>query len=391
MIRSRYIPAAALAVSLALFTSACGTNDNSGGGSESATSRADVEQAQTVVDTATTGLVSVPSIDYLDAAKFTAVSSWPGTTEPVKITPGKKIIAISCGATSCNDTANQIVDVAKSAGWQGEAANISGASDTASLNSIFASSIAKKPDVIVGIALPSEVVGSSLAEARDAGILTVSIADTAPTGGAKQYDAAVRLPNSGKMQLIAYQVIADSKGRGNALVIDSTDFSDIHKSAQNFVKTMGTCSGCSVATIPWLITDAIDPTKVNSKIAAALNSNPKATALAVPYTVGLPAVIAAVKASGRNIDIYVSDLDEVSSPALKSGDIKSVTAFSFSLAGYLAVDAALRSLMKAPPVPLDQTPLLLHIYDKSNLPTNGKDNFAKYLDYASNYSKLWEK
>jgi ABC-type sugar transport system substrate-binding protein len=391
MFRVRYTPAAALVLSGALLMSACSSDGNDESGSSGgASASASVAQAAEVVKSATEGLVHIPSGEYVPADQFTAVKDWPGVTEPVEVTPDKKVIAISCGAQACNDTADKVVEAAESVGWAAETANISGGSDAASLNEAFASAIAQAPDVIITVAISSQVVGSSLDDARSAGILTVSIADVGPVGGPKQYDASIRVPNSGKAQLQAYQAIADSNGTADVLLVDSTDFPDTHNAAKSFETTIETCDGCSVTTVPWLITDALDPTKVNSIISAALNSNPNATALALPYTVGLPAVIAAVRASGRDIDIYACDLDESSAPALKAGDIKSTSGFSFGVAAYSAVDAALRSFAGLEPVTVDQTPLLAHIYTQDNLPSGDLDDFGDYLDYRASFADLWK-
>jgi len=372
--------------------SACGSNsDDDKNPPQSAGGIAAVEQASGFVKTAESDLLYFPNSKFSNPDSLKPMETWLGPTKAVQVPSGKSVALVSCGAPSCDDVMAQSVKLIESLGWAATAINQGGASTVQNLTESLSSAITLKPDAIIGIAVPTQVVGVQLTQAKAAGIFTVSLADNGATGGDGQYDAAARYANASLGQLLGYTVIADSDGKANVLVIDDTGFPDIHAGVENFQTILKDCSSCTVKGIPWQITDAIDPTKASGIVTAALNANPDVDTIVVPYTNGLQAVIGAVRASGRDIEIYCKELDQISGPALKRGDLSGVAASDFTLVAYQSVDQTIRGLAGVAPIPEEQLPILTHVFRQETVPTIDTADFQSLFDYESEYAKLWGK
>ncbi|MFJ9627369.1 sugar ABC transporter substrate-binding protein [Streptomyces sp. NPDC091280] len=373
--------------------SACGS------GSDSTTStdlgktatNAVAKEAETLV-TSTMGKFSYSAGDFpVKPGQITPYTSWKGPTSAPK--PAAKadlqVIACSKSATACMSSANGVVAAAKALGWTAEI--IDGGGTPQGYSQAFDTAISRGPDAIIGIAVPTLAVGDKLAEARSKGIITVVNGDTRPKSGTL-YDAYVSFRMPLMESLLAYAEIARTNGKADSIVVTDPSAPSLIEAMGQYKKVMATCSGCRTTDVSWKITDAADPTKVNSIVTGALAKDPTATSLVLPYSVGLPAAVQAVASAGKSdqVKILVKDADSTGLEALKSGQVLYNAGASPAWAGWATVDQVVRGMAKQPYLPGDRTGLGVVTFDRATVPAGTDiDKWSGMVDFASEYKKIW--
>ncbi|WP_460062577.1 sugar ABC transporter substrate-binding protein [Streptomyces sp. YKOK-I1] len=342
--------------------------------------------------TSTMGKFSYSAGDFPTAPdQITPYTTWNGPKTAPKPAAKADIQVIVCtkGAAACVASANGVVAAAKALGWTADI--IDGGGTPQGYSQAFDTAMSRKPDAIIGIAVPTLAVGDKLAEARSKGIVTVVNGDTQPKSG-ELYDAYVSFRMPLMESLLAYAEIARTDGKANSIVLTDPSAPSLIEAMGQYKKVMATCSGCRTTDVSWKITDAADPTKVNAIIAGALAKNPTATTLTVPYSVGLPAVVQAVASAGKSdqVKILVKDADSAGLDALKSGQILYNAGASPAWAGWAAVDQVVRGLAKQPYLAGDKTGLGVVTFDKATVPADTDiDKWSGIVDFAAEYRKIW--
>jgi ABC-type sugar transport system substrate-binding protein len=356
----------------------------------SSSSGAYVKQAQQIVSQAQSGLVYSPTNEFTPGGQLKVMTDWLGPTQSPPVPKGKSIAFVSCGAVICNETVKAGAEIARRAGFKTSLVNINGSGDIQNINQAMSSALALHPDAIVGMCITATQVADKLEQARKAGIVTVSTCDPTPTGGNGQFDAAADYANGVSTELLGWGIVADSGGKANVVAVKDEGYPAVIRKIDNLVRVVKACSTCKVKTATWQITDAVDSAKAANIITGIINGNPGINTLVMPYSVGMPSVLQAVKSSGRDIKIYADDLDTVNQQALRAGSLAMVSSVDPQLAMYQAVDQVIRGLNKQPFVKPAQLPYLAHLYTKDTVPKSGVGAFQQVFDYASVYSKLWK-
>jgi ABC-type sugar transport system substrate-binding protein len=163
------------------------------------------------------------------------------------------------------------------------------------------------------------------------------------------------------------------------------------ESNKQYTRVMADCSGCKVTQVEWLITDALDPVKTDAIIGAALAANPDANYLVLPYSIGLPSVVDAVRKAGKTdkVKIVAKDGDSVGLSAIASGGSSMNAGVSLQWVAYAGVDQIIRGLAKEPYLKAEELGLGVHLFTKADSPADGNADYTKFLDYVSEYKKLW--
>lgn len=240
------------------------------------------------------------------------------------------------------------------------------------------------------VAVPTVAVGDSLVKAKQAGIKTVAIGDTEPTSGVRA-DAYVPFPMPLMSAVLAFHDIATTNAEAKTILMEDRGFPVLIQSADAYKKVLSTCSTCESWSRSWQLTDALDPTKINSIIGGALSSHPDATALNLPYSEGLPAVVQAVQSAGKELAIYVKDGDTVGLKGIADGGVTANAGGSTTWAGWAATDQVVRGLAKAPYLEPTETGLGVALFTKGNVPPDGDiDQWSGLIDYQAEYSKIWK-
>jgi ribose transport system substrate-binding protein len=191
-------------------------------------------EATRITDLAKAGLVWAATDTGVDSTGIVAQTGWNGPTDPVSsVEEGKNVQVIICSSgTACEVAGNYVLEAAKALGWKAEI--IDGQFNPEVWLTAFDSAIAKKPDAIIAIAIPDVAVDAKLAAAREAGIVTVSIADTPASNSQNGYDAYVSYRMPLMHQILAYAVIAESGGTANSILINDSGFPNLNPGPANW-------------------------------------------------------------------------------------------------------------------------------------------------------------
>jgi ribose transport system substrate-binding protein len=389
---------AVAAACTALTLGACGDEEESSTGGGTATTGDGagsevVSQATAVRDNAKKGMVYGLKQSPVAPEEIEAYGEWRGPTEAPTPADAANVQIILCTkqAASCVDAGNAAAEAAKALGWTAEV--IDGGGTPQGFARAYDTAIGRKADAIIGIAVPAAAVANKLDAAKKAGIVTVAAGDIPPEGGAPAYDAYVPFPMPTMNAVIAYSEIADNDGKANTILIEDPGFPSLTQAADTYRSVMEQCSGCKVETVKWQITDASDPNKASKIITSALSQNPDANAVVMPYGIGLPAVIQAVRSAGKSdsIDVIAKDADPVGLQAVAAGDSVYNVGTSSPWAGWASIDQVVRGMAKEPFLDGPETGIGIHTFTKEDTPSDGKaDSWDGMTDYQSEYKKIWK-
>ena len=302
---------------------------------------------------------------------------------------GARVEFVICAAASaCKTVSDAGEQAGRALGWTVETVAASG--DAASYNSAMDTALSRRPNAIVAVGVPGSLITDKLATARARGIVTVSAPDVPSAGVSRQpYDGYVSYRQPLQHQLMAAAIIADSGGHGHAIEIQSTDQPDSMEGARQFARIMKTCGGCKTYLTPWTIPDAADSAKASNIIQAALQAHPDARYLAVPYDIGLPAVISAVRAAGGKVKVLAKDGSQVELQALRRGDLFAVPGVGLDWLGYAALFQANLGMSGKPYLNAFDQGLGVHLFTRANTLTDAAPDYTRWVDFKSRYQQLW--
>lgn len=346
--------------------------------------------AQRISDLAIKGLVWAPTDSDVAPADIVAQTGWLGPDSTPAPPKGIKLQIIICApGTACETAANFAKEAADALGWDAEI--VAGAGTPESFTQAFDTALSKKPDVIMTMAVPDVLVGASLAKAKTQGVVTISVADVPAASVADGYDSYVSYRMPLMHQVNAYHIIAETQGKANVILINDSAFPNLVESNDQFEKVMSQCSGCKVNRIDWQITDALDPVKADTVITAALQANPDATHIVVPYSIGMSSVVEAIRKAGKTdkVKLVSKDGDQIGLQTVASGGSSANAGVSLEWVAYAGVDQAIRGVTKSPYLPPEQLGLGVHLFTKDNTPADGLADYKPFVDFKAKYLSLW--
>jgi ribose transport system substrate-binding protein len=350
-------------------------------------------EATRITDLAKAGLVWAATDTGVDSTGIVAQSGWNGPTDAVSsIEEGKNVQVIICSSgTACEVAGNYVLEAAKALGWNAEV--IDGQFNPEVWLTAFDSAIAKKPDAIIAIAIPDVAVDAKLAAAREAGIVTVSIADTPASNSQNGYDAYVSYRMPLMHQVLAYAVIAETGGTANTILINDSGFPNLVTSNEEYAGVMAKCTGCVVNQVEWTTGDALDPVKTDAVITAALAANPDATHIVLPYSIPLTSVIESVRKAGKGdtVKVVTKDGDAVGLSAVVKGDSPYLPGVGLDWVAYAGIDQVARGLAGDAYVAAEKTGLGVHLWTQADTAADGSSDYTKWVDFKSEYKRLWGK
>lgn len=352
-----------------------------------------LEEAKRISELAASGLVYAPSDTGLESTDIVAYEEWLGPSETPAPPADVNVQVLFCApGTACEVAANLAVEAAQQLGWTAEA--VAGAGTPESFAVAFDTALAKNPDVIMTMAIPDLAVGASLQKAREAGVITISVADAENAADPNNaYDAYVSYRMPLMHQVNAYAIIADSEATANVLLVNDSAFPNLVTSNTEFKNVMSKCSGCTVTEVEWQITDALDPVKAQTAISNFLQSNPDVNYVVVPYSINLSAVVEGVRAAGKadSVTVVTKDGDDVGIAEIVKGGSAFNAGVSLSWIAYAAIDEAIRAVTGNEFTPTANLGIGVHLFNKENTPADGKSEpaYLEAFDWKSQYLKLW--
>lgn len=267
-----------------------------------------------------------------------------------------------------------------------------GSVDTA--NKGFQQAIATKADAVVIQALPASLFAAQIAQAKAAGIKVVIANAGTPGDVSGGVDAAVSFDYVQVGKLIGDWVVADSKGRGKALVVTSDDVPASQPQAQGTVSEVKRlCPSCDVKTqdvqIPqW---ESSIPTLFQTTV----NSDPERKYLLPLYDGQALAGLGALRTGGKGDKVAVGAFNATPGIVEQLKDAKS--GLKLDIGGqnewwaYAATDQVFRVLSGTTPV--EDYAIGLRIFDTSNADLiQGTDEYSWYAsnDYSTKFPALWQ-
>lgn len=378
--------AATLALAACSESGATTDGDHGSSGDDSAV----VEEAKELSSFLDEGFVFSPTNNPSSPAEIERYGTWRGPTSgPTPVEHAKvQVILVTKQSDAAVQFGDAVVKAGNVLGWTVEV--IDGQGTTQGFAQAFDTALGRSPQAIISMAIPAQVVSDKLAEAREKGIVTIGAG--LPETAEPTYDTVIDLRMPLAEALLAYRHLADTDGRANTIVVQDPAYPQLVTAMDQYVAVMETCSGCKTTETTWQLTDTGDPSKVNAIISGALSRNPDATALTVPYSAGLPAVVAAVRSAGKaeQVAILAKDADAVGLTAVMDGESKYNAGTSFAWVGWAAMDQVVRGLAGDPYLTQEEVGLGVVLLSESTVPESAAvDDHPGIPDYAAEYTKVW--
>jgi ABC-type sugar transport system substrate-binding protein len=369
----RHLGVAAAAAALALAVAACGSSNDSSSGTNASTggsSSSTLSKAQAVM------------AEGAKRPSDITVSTPIGKPIP----SGKKLVFVSCGASSCQLQGSIIEKAAAHLGWTTKTIATDGS--PTQIQAGFTTALRTGADAVIINAVTREAIAKQLAQAKAKGVAYVGCCSTDQVGDGFLYNTSTPDQNAQIAKYLSAAIVADSKGKANTLFVDIPAFTILASLGQTLKQDyLAYCPSCGFSKL-----DVPLPQLANAPnlIVSYLRSHPDVTYVALSVTdalgTGLPA---ALKAAGlTKVKIVGQGADPTAYQEMAQGQILALVPFDYFSVDYQMVDALARHFAG---VPIEQTPPSRWLLTKSNLPSDYTKLFPVVPDYESKFLKLWGK
>lgn len=362
-------------LSLALFAGGC--SSNSAGDAGGTTSASVIDAAKKATESAVT--------EPADINLTTPLPSRPK--------PGHTVVFLSCDNPNCPPFAEGMKEATEAIGWKLQEIPYELA-DPSTLVSAFQRALNYDPAAVVLTGMPAAVWSSVLPDYQKAGVPIipmvlgpVDIKDpvVANIGGPKAW--------TGYGTTLANWFIADSEGKGHALVANLTEFPLNVEIGDGISQTVAECKGCKVTDLTLTLSQLTNG-QVPQIIAAQVRRDPSidyVLATNGQFVDTLPEAFKSVGVTGVKIATTTSSATTIASIA--DGTIAAGTTLGSRYEGWMAVDAAIRASMGLPQEPVleDGSPSRL-VTNAKGLNADALDPSGSYdtpVDYTEQFKTLW--
>jgi ribose transport system substrate-binding protein len=368
--------AAAAAITLA----ACSSSSTS----SSAAAPAGTQQAPS--GTASPGIATAQA----KMKDFLAPPAQINITTPLKSSApsGKNVIFVGTSEPSNVLCQKAVEQAARAIGWSYSEISYDPA-NPATLQAAFTSALAKHPDYVVEAGVPTTLIPSStIAQFKQAGVKLAVTASYPSTLDGTVIAGTDGYANDAQMgQALAYYFVANSDGKGNALIEHVPAYSILDAFTNAFTSTVKSlCPGCTYqfvnVTLPQLAAG-----QTSSLVVSALRRNPAVNYLVFDDGDFADGITSALSAAGESsVKVIGQAADTQGLAGLRSGTEAAWTGYSPTYEGYATVDAMIRNAEGMPNDPNEAvqptqllTPATVGSATTWNLPS---DSLAQFL-------KLW--
>ncbi|MGC4936124.1 sugar ABC transporter substrate-binding protein [Gordonia sp. DT30] len=371
------LAATGLLLTTSLILTACGGSSDDGGSDTAAPSgssdtSAEVAKAEALVK------------EYSTPPTGIGVDT-PLTSAPAK---GKTFVWMQCEAPQCSIITTFMKEAIAAVGWNLKVLNFE-AANPATLVSGLKQALQEKPVAVGFVALPYAVWQGVIPDYEKAGVALipqnvgeVPLSATVPAniGGP---DATAK-----GAEILAQWFIADSKGKGKALLFSTPEIgtSTVYRDA--FVKTVEAgCAECEVKDLKLPYADVVAG-KASSSIISSLQQDPAIKYVISHNQVSTAGTPEALKAAGlTDVKLAGGSAQKAEEAAVNSGQLAAVTPTSLNFTTWLVVDAALRfSLGMEQPKDVQINKML--ITKASNVTPS--DSFDYPADWEEQFKTLWK-
>jgi len=310
-------------------------------------------------------------------------------SEPIgkEVPTGKKVAFISCGVEACNVQGKIIAQGAKDLGWTSSMIATDGTPEK--LQEAFDTAMRNGADAVILNGVNRAAVSKQIADAEKQGVAFVTCCSVEPVGDGILYNTSTPQQNDEIASDLAAQVVADTKGKANALYVNITAFAILENLGTLFERSYKEyCPTCDVDSIDIPLTalgkDAPD------RIVSYLRSHPKVNYVVLSVSdalgSGLPAALQAA-GLGDKVKIVGQGGGTQIFQYISGGQVQSIVPFDYYAIDYLMLDALARHFAGVP-IPESVPPRWL--MSKAGLPSTS-DLFPVVEDYRNQFLKLWGK
>ena len=282
-------------------------------------------------------------------------------------------------------------EIAKLVDWKYEQVSYNPA-NIGSFNAAIDTALAKNPDYIAeaGLPLPSQ----ALEKVKAAGVKWIVTAVHPVEVKPPVIAATNAYANNAQMgEALAYYFIADSKGKGNAVIEHVPSYPILSGFTDAFTKTVKSlCPDCTTKMLNVTLPD-VAAGKIPSIVTSALRSNPNADYVVFDYGPFAGGITSALSGAGvKDVKVLGQAADSAAIADLKNGKQTAWTGFDPGYQPYAMFDAMFRDLQG---LPIDQAQAALQptqILTQDNIGSvNIKDGFwAEPADAAEQFKTLWK-
>jgi ribose transport system substrate-binding protein len=379
-IGARHALACAIAAT-AVLTAACSSSTSSGGstgGSGDSSAGADASATVSKAAAFIKPYLTAPTVIPLTVALKSA---------PV---PGKTIVFLQCELSQCKGIGLGVQQAAQLIGWTFKTIPYQ-STNPSTLASALDQALQYKPAAVSFTSPPYAIWSQKVAVYKKAGIpLIPSFTGEVPIDSTIIANPASKEYAELNGEILGNWFIADSGAKGNALSVSVNDFPYLAGTSDGFNSTVKSqCPGCKLTKLNVGIPDVGSGT-INSIIVSALRKNPSINYV-VPvdavFAGALPSALAAAGLAGK-VKIAGCCGDTTTEAGLTTGQFSAITGVNGFYAGYITVDAALRSV-EGSPIPKNEgiLPVGLLVKGTSVKPA---DSFNYPTDFVDQFKKLWK-
>ena len=325
---------AVVATSMLVLTAACGSKNDSSSSGESGGKSAALASYRAQVKAAMTSLTD---------------KAFPGPTKAFKAPRNLKLAIVPCSTSTegCEAGAEAIKAAAGLLGWKSQI--FDGKNDPITQGHVIEQAVNTGFDAIVLESIDPGLVKSALATAAKKGIPVGSMAQFAgasPKGIA--FDVSADWGGLGKA--MGAQVVVHSKGKARLLAMYDREFGSATLYQDNLVKTVKSCSTCSVAPTQDFVAADVGP-QLGVRVVNILQNDPKITVVQMPYDGAASVVVPAIRQAGLagKVTVVGNNGGNQNIEWIKKDQGQSATGvWSIEYAGYATIDQLARLLAHQP-------------------------------------------
>jgi ribose transport system substrate-binding protein len=382
--RFRHLAALAIAVAIAAGLAACGSSSSS-----SSTTSASNAAASSSGSGDSGGVATAQA----KLKQYEATPTKIVQTQSLKSPPPTGKTLVMLGTTDPGNVIiqKQLAELAKLVHWNYSQVSYDPA-NIGTFNSAIDSALAKHPDYVAEAGLP--LTSQAIQKVQSAGAKWIVTAVYPVTVKPPIIAASNAYANDAEMgRVLAYYFVADSGGKGNAIIEHVPAYPILTAFTNTFTSTVKSlCPSCKTEFVNITIPD-LAAGKIPSRMVSALRSNPDANYMVFdygPFGEGINSALNAAGLGGK-VKIIGQAADQGAIGALKSGQQAAWTGFDPAYQGYAMFDSMFRDLEGLPINEVQESLQPTQILIKSNINSVNIQNgfWSEPADAPAQFKALW--
>jgi ribose transport system substrate-binding protein len=382
--RIRHLAALAIAVAIAAALAACGSSSSSRS-TTSASNAADTSQGS--------GTSAGVATAQTKLKQYEATPTKIVQTQSLKSPPPTGKTLVMLGTTDPGNVIiqKQLAELAKLAHWNYYQVSYDPA-NIGTFNQAIDTALAKHPDYVAEAGLP--LTAQALQKVQAAGAKWMPTAVYPVTVKPPVIAASNAYANDAEMgRVLAYFFVADSGGKGNAIIEHVPAYPILTAFTNSFNATVKSlCPSCKTEMVDITIPD-LAAGKIPSRMVSALRTNSDANYMVFDYGPFAEGINSALNAAGlsNKVKILGQAADQGAIGALKSGQQTAWTGFDPAYQAYAMFDSMFRDLEGLPISEAQEGLQPTQILTKDNINSVNIQNgfWSEPADAPSQFKALW--